>query len=50
MVKALEGNENVAFLSVQTFFERYDANTYEKRVETQKKYDLKIIHQNHDHL
>lgn len=42
MVKALEGNEKVVFLAVQTVFEGHEANTYEKMVETQKKYDLKI--------
>lgn len=42
MVKALEGNDKVAFLAVQTVFEGHEANTYEKMVETQKKYDLNI--------
>ncbi len=42
MVEALEGNDNVAFLSIQTVFEGKQANTYEKMVETQKQYDLKI--------
>ena len=42
MVEALAGNESVAFLAVQTVFEGHDANTYERMVETQKKYDLKI--------
>jgi len=42
MVIALEGNNNVAFLAIQTVFEGYDANTYDKIIETQKKYDLKI--------
>lgn len=42
MVKALDGNDKVAFLAVQTVFEGFEANTYEKMVETQKKYELKI--------
>lgn len=42
MVKALEGNNKVAFFAVQTVFEGHHANTYEKMVETQKKYELKI--------
>lgn len=42
MVNALEGNEKVTFLAIQTVFEGHDANTYDKMVETQKKYDLKI--------
>ena len=42
MVDALEGNENVAFLAIQTVFEGHSSNTYDKMVETQKQYDLKI--------
>ena len=42
MVKALEGSDKVTFLAVQTVFEGHHANTYEKMLETQKKYDLKI--------
>lgn len=42
MVDALEGNDNVAFLAVQTVFEGHGSNTYDKIAETQKKYDLKI--------
>lgn len=42
MVDALEGNNKVAFLAVQTVFEGHDSNTYEKMVETQKQYNLKI--------
>jgi len=42
MVTALEGNNNVAFLAIQTVFEGHDTNTYDKIIETQKKYDLKI--------
>lgn len=42
MVDALKDNDNVAFLAVQTVFEGHHANTYDKMVETQKKYELKI--------
>ncbi len=42
MVDALEGNENIAFLAIQTVFEGYEDNTYQKMVETQKQYELKI--------
>lgn len=42
MVKALDGNEKVAFLAVQTVFEGYQDNTYEKMVATQEQYGLKI--------
>ena len=42
MVNALEGNNKVVFLAVQTVFEGHDANTFDKMVETQKKYNLKI--------
>mgnify|MGYP000359675811 FL=1 len=42
MVHALVGNDKVAFLAIQTVFEGHHANTYEKMVETQKQYDLKI--------
>ncbi len=42
MVTALEGNEKVAFLAIQTVFEGHEANTYAQMIETQKKYNLKI--------
>ncbi|MCK0146408.1 redoxin domain-containing protein [Arenibacter sp. F26102] len=42
MVTALEGNQNIVFLSIQTVFEGYDTNTYDKILETQNQYDLKI--------
>jgi len=42
MVEALKGNNHIEFLAIQTVFEGYDSNTYEKMVETQKKYELKI--------
>ena len=43
MVGALEENEKVIFLAVQTVFEGFEANTYEKMLETQKQYELKIL-------
>jgi len=42
MTEALKDNDHVVFLAAQTVFEGHDANTYEKMVETQKQYDLKI--------
>jgi len=42
MVDALYNNANVVFLAIQTVFEGHHANTFEKMVETQKQYDLKI--------
>ncbi len=42
ITEALGENDSVIFLAVQTVFEGYDSNTYEKMVETQKQYDLKI--------
>ncbi len=42
MVDVLQGNDTVAFLAVQTVFEGFHANTYDKMVETQKQYDLHI--------
>ncbi len=42
MVDALKSYSNITFLAIQTVFEGHDANTYQKMVETQKKYDLKI--------
>jgi len=42
MVDALDGNQKISFLAIQTVFEGYHENTYEKMVETQKQYELKI--------
>jgi len=42
MVKALEHNDKVVFLEIQTVFEGYHANTYDKLVEIQKAYELNI--------
>jgi len=42
MVNGLNGSDKVVFLAIQTVFEGHHTNTYEKMVETQKKYNLKI--------
>ena len=42
MVKELEGNDKVNFLAIQTVFEGAEANTYEKMLGVQEKYDLHI--------
>jgi hypothetical protein len=42
MIDAWIENNNVVFLSVQTVFEGYDENTFEKLAVIQKKYDLQI--------
>ena len=42
MVDALSESTSVVFLAIQTVFEGYDENTYEKIAETQERYDLKI--------
>lgn len=42
MVKALEDSDKVAFLAIQTVFEGFEANTYDKMLETQKQYKLRI--------
>lgn len=42
MVKALDGNENVKFLAIQTVFEGASKNTFDKIIETQKEYNLNI--------
>ncbi len=42
MVNALESNSNVVFMAIQTVFEGHQDNTYQKIIETQKQYDLKI--------
>lgn len=42
MVDALEGNDKVVFLAIQTVFEGYEINTFDKMLATQKQYDLKI--------
>lgn len=42
MVEGLTVNKNVVFLAIQTVFEGHESNTYEKVIETQKQYDLKI--------
>jgi len=42
MTEALKDNDNIKFLAVQTVFEGTSSNTYEKMLEVQKKYNLKI--------
>lgn len=42
MVTALDSKDNIVFLAIQTVFEGHESNTYEKMVETQKQYELKI--------
>ena len=42
MVEGLKENENIIFLAIQTVFEGYESNTYEKILETQKQYELQI--------
>lgn len=42
MVEAFRDNDKVAFVAIQTVFEGHHENTYEKMVETQKKYGLRI--------
>lgn len=42
MTEALKDNDNVKFLAVQTVFEGASSNTYERMLEVQKKYNLKI--------
>lgn len=42
MVNAIKNNDNVVFLAIQTVFEGHHENTFEKLIETQKQYDLKI--------
>ena len=42
MVNALDGNKNVVFLAIQTVFEGHEDNTYDKIVDTQKRYALNI--------
>ena len=42
LTKALTNNPAVVFLAIQTVFEGYEANTHDKMVETQKKYNLNI--------
>ncbi len=42
MVEGIKDNENIAFIAIQTVFEGHDSNTYEKMIETQKRYELNI--------
>ncbi|WP_420570660.1 peroxiredoxin family protein [Kordia sp.] len=42
MVNALSDRPKITFLAIQTVFEGFDENTFEKMLEVQKKYNLKI--------
>jgi thiol-disulfide isomerase/thioredoxin len=42
MVNALKENKNIQFLAIQTVFEGHSQNTYNKMLEAQKQYKLKI--------
>jgi thiol-disulfide isomerase/thioredoxin len=42
LTTALKGNKKIVFLAIQTVFEGREVNTFEKLVETQKKYELEI--------
>lgn len=42
LTEALKDRTDIAFLAVQTVFEGFEANTYEKMLETQQKYKLQI--------
>ncbi len=42
MVEALKEHDNIVFLAVQTVFEGFESNTFEKIRETQHQYNLKI--------
>ncbi len=42
MVEALKDNSNISFFAIQTVFEGFDENTFDKIEKTQKQYDLKI--------
>jgi len=42
MTKALENNDSVTFLAIQTVFEGHHENTFDKIIEIQEKYGLEI--------
>jgi len=42
MYKALKGNDKIKFLAIQTVFEGFHKNTFEKMKEAQQQYQLKI--------
>jgi len=42
LVSTFEDNDHIQFLAIQTVFEGRGSNTYEKMLETQKKYELPI--------
>lgn len=43
MTRTLKDNKNVTFLAIQTVFEGHHENTYDKIIEIQEKYGLKIL-------
>jgi len=42
MINGLKGNKKIQFLAIQTVFEGFHKNTFEKIKEAQKQYDLRI--------
>jgi len=42
MTSSLQNNDKISFFALQTVFEGQESNTFEKMVETQKKYELEI--------
>ena len=42
MVEAISTNGNVAFVAIQTVFEGHNENTFEKMLEIQQRYNLRI--------
>lgn len=42
IVDALNGNPNIAFIAIQTVFEGFEENTFDKIGKHQRQYDLKI--------
>jgi peroxiredoxin len=42
MIESTKGNSHVVFLAIQTVFEGHHINTFDKLVETQDQYNLKI--------
>lgn len=42
MVTALEQKQDIVFLAIQTVFEGFESNTYDKIAKVQKDYDLRI--------
>lgn len=42
MTNALKENDNIAFIAIQTVFEGFEENTYEKMLEVKEQYKLSI--------